>query len=332
MRSIASATLLLCLAFPAAGQMPTEQRPARHDRMRLAEVFRLAEGVRARIWPGWELTPLSVLLVTDSAEFLTGHPRPDGDFAPLGYDTLLAKEVLSRPRRLPSNLLATFPAVGGLPTIVVGTAERTGLSSTSWVTTLLHEHFHQWQASLPGYYAGVAALDLARGDSTGRWMLDYPFPYDSVTAQRAVRSLARELARALASPGEDRAEAVKGVIAARDALRSALSSSDWRSLEFQLWQEGTARFVERAVAREASRSGTPSAEFQGLPDYEPYAEAAADHHERLRAQLLELDLGAQERLAFYPLGDAIARLLERVRPDWRQTYAERPFALAALLR
>jgi hypothetical protein len=331
MRSLAAAILLAsAAALPAAGQSAAARSLPVQDRIRLAEALRLAEKVPEEIWPGWGGTPLPVLLVTDSAEFLIGHPRPSGEFRSLGRDTLLGREVFTRPRRFSPDLLATFPAVGGVPTVVVGTAERTGKSSAGWVATLLHEHFHQWQYSLPGYNEGVAALNLAGGDSTGRWMLDYPFPYDSVSVQRAVRALAKALARAVEAPEERRAGAVRAVIEARDALRGSLRAADWRYLEFQFWQEGTARYVERAVARRAARFGEPAPEFQRLPDYEGYDKAAAADH--LSAALLDLDLGAQQRVAFYPLGDALARVLDQTRAGWKRAYTERPFALAALLR
>jgi hypothetical protein len=332
LRWISAAIGLLPLAAIAmVGHAQSAPELPRPDALRLAEAIRLAEGLRDDLWPGWGRTAMPVLLVRDSAEFLIGHSRPTADFAPLGYDSLLQREVWTRPRQFSSNLLATFPAVGGVPTIVIGSAERTGKSSVAWVLTLLHEHFHQWQYSQPNYYSGVAKLDLAGGDSTGQWMLEYPFPYDSAPVQRAVRVWATALARALASRSSTRAHNQSAVVAERDALRRSLAASDDRYLEFQLWQEGVARFIEYATAKAAARYGKPSAEFRALPDYESYSAAAVRMRRSLRRELEQLALEQQRRASFYPLGAAMALLLDRSGSDWKRAYTQQPFTLSPLL-
>jgi hypothetical protein len=321
--------LLGTATAPTVGNAQTEVPGS--DRVRLAEAMRLADALGDDLWPGWRRTPLGVLLVTDSVEFLIGHPQPSADFARLGHDALLKREVWTRPRQFPPTLLATFPAVSGMPTIVIGSAEHTGKSSTAWVLTLLHEHFHQWQYSQPGYYAGVAGLDLAHGDTTGQWMLDYAFPYDSASVQQAVRRLATALGQALDAPPSAKANALRAAVGAREKLRDCLTAADYRYFEFQLWQEGVARFIEYAAARAAAESGEPSAAFRSLSDYEPYSGAAAGARRSVRRELEQLALGRQRRVAFYPLGAAMALLLEETRSDWKRVYADRPFALAALL-
>jgi hypothetical protein len=272
-----------------------------------------------------------VLLVGDSAEFLVGDQRHLSNFTRLGYDPVLGAEVLTRPRRFSPTLLATFPAVDGVPTIVIGSAERTGKSSTAWVLTLLHEHFHQWQYSQPDYHAGVSRLGLARGDTTGQWMLDYPFPYDSAPIQRGMRSLAKALVQALEARPEMRRRTLQAVSDNRATLRDLLTAADYRYFEFQLWQEGVARFIEYATAGAAAEAWEPSADFRSLPDYEPYSQVAEGALRDLRLELEQLDLARQRRVAFYPIGAALALLLDETRVDWKRAYTRQPFRLPDLL-
>ena len=308
---------LVLLAPPALSQSLPEV-----DRARLAEAFRLADTVGDSLWVGWSEVPFAVLLVAGEHEFLVRHPRPDTSFALAdAYDGLLQSPVYVRPRQFESDLLAAFPAVGGLATVVVGTAEQTGLGSTAWALTLLHEHFHQLQTSQPGYPDAIDALDLAGGDATGMWMLDYPFPYASEEVGERFMAYRRALLAALADPTE---AALLNVRQTRAALYEALSDRDGRYLAFQVWQEGVARYVE---VRAAEASGEPLPAFRALPDAEPYAVAAADLREQVVNQVRGLDLAGSRRSIVYPVGAAEALLLDATRPGWRARYLAEPFDL-----
>src|SRR5262245_53926184 len=110
---------LLSLAIPdqAAPTLPEK------DRVRIAEAFRLAEAVGNRVWPNWDKAPFGLLLVTPEHEFLIRHPKPSADFTSMGEDPVLKEKVWFRKRQFSPRLLATFPAVGDTPTIVIGQAE-----------------------------------------------------------------------------------------------------------------------------------------------------------------------------------------------------------------
>jgi hypothetical protein len=317
LRSLLLGTLL---ASAAAAQPPTLREA---DRIRLAEAFHLAESVRDSIWAGWSEVPFAVLLLTPEHEFLVRHPAPSEDFARAGYDPLLQSEVYVRPNtgRYPLSFLATFPAINGVNTVVVGPPEHTGKSSTLWVVTLLHEHFHQLQYTRPDYYPAVAALDLSGGDETGMWMLNYPFPYDSARVVAAVNAYRDALVRALGPPVEAGPPlALDDFLAARAALRQALADADFRYLSFQLWQEGVARYTEHRVAEDAATHHEPLPSFRALDDFVPYAAAADTLRHQLDEELANLDLASWKRVVFYALGAAEALLLDRARPGWQRRY------------
>jgi hypothetical protein len=319
--------LVVLSGVAAHAQTPALSEP---DRIRIAEAFRLGKSIGTDLGPGATEIPFAILLVTPDREFLIAHPRPSSDFTVLGYDSLLGTTVHARPRQYSVNLLASFPAVGGISTIVVGQAESTRKSSTFWVLTVLHERFHQIQTSQNGYYDGVAKLDLANGDQSGQWMLQYPFPYDSARVVERFHQYRDALRRAL-SPSEDAERAMRDVLAARTALRAVLSPAEWRYLEFQLWQEGISRYTELRVARAAAEQ-QPLAAFAALPDVIPYAAAADSLRRTIERELSTLNLPGWKRVAFYPTGAAEGLLLDRVNQSWRSRYFTERFALELLYR
>lgn len=153
----------------------------------------------------------------------------------------------------------------------------------------------------------VAALDLAGGDTSGMWMLDFPFPYADAAVGEAYGGAARALAAALAARGQPQFGArVADYLARRRAFAAAAGARNWRYLEFQLWQEGVARWTELAL-------GNASA------DAAMHADAAAREAAILRA-LNQPDLAGQQRLVAYPMGAGEALLLEACRAPWRARY------------
>lgn len=313
---------------PPPGHAPARPGLTQADRTALAEAMRISNLIGDSLWPGWSDVPFAVLLVTTDREYLIGHPRPSGDFRPLGRDATLGAQVRYRGRTYPPNFLATFPAVGGIPTIVVGRPETTGKGPTEWVLTILHERLHQLQMSRPDYYDGVNALGLAGGDTTGMWMLEYPFPYEDPEVRGRFVDASSRLLRSLETAGSDQfAERVEGYFAARARLREALKPEDFRYLQFQLWQEGVARYTEIRVAELAAEAEEPPAAFRALAGYRPYADVAASLRNEVMMALQSSMLADQRRVSFYPLGAATALLLDLVSPDWRNRYLSEPFAL-----
>jgi hypothetical protein len=317
---------LLALAPAAHAEAPTLPEI---DRIRIAEAFRLAETLGNQVWPDWDKAPFAILLITAEHEFLIRHPKPSDDFTLIGEDALLKSKVWYRKRKFGLELLATFPAVDNVPTIVVGRAENTSSkTSTRWVITLLHEHFHQLQNSQPRYYAEVDALGLARGDKTGMWMLNYAFPYTTPEVKDEFAAMCQSLAETLQARQQgDFAKKLESYRGARKKFQSFLKGDDYKYLSFQEWQEGIARYTEYRIAELAAAKYEPTKEFQKLKDYTPFKDEASAILEGVKKELVSVKLDKAKRTAFYALGAAEGLVLDNANPDWRKQYFQETFSL-----
>lgn len=296
------------------------------DRIRIAEARRIMAEVADDIWPGWSKTAFPIILITRDEEYIISDNLPV-PYSASAHDSLLGSDVFLRHRVYSRSLLATFPALGGVPTVVIGQPKYTEASHTTrWVMTLLHEHFHQWQQSQPDYFSSTTALGLARGDSTGMWMLTYPFPYDD----RRVNEVFAELCRRL----HDAVKAVRrggftrkldSYLEAREAFRRLLTKEDYTYFSFQVWQEGIARYTEYRLAKRLAMMYRPSEAFKSLPDYSSFDQDAQRTRDHILTELHNMSLKKAGRTAFYQVGAAEGMLLDHAQPEWRSRYLREKF-------
>jgi len=322
MRSLVSLLGVFILILSVAAQNDAVAHITRDDSIRVDEFYRVAAKFQDDIWPGWSKVPTPLLLVTANTEFLTHHPSPPQEFKKL------SEECYARPRQFPTNFQATFPAFGPPSVIVIGEPSNTlSKTSTPWLFTVMHEHFHQLQNAQAGYLAGVDALGLSKGDTTGMWMLNYPFPYEKPEVARAFALLRDALLHVLAENDREAFEkAAKHYIEQRQRFFSLLSPDDRKYLSFQLWQEGIARYTEVKSA-EASRDYQASAEFAALSDYEPFAGYAQRARTNTLDELKQADLPTWKRTVVYSFGAAEGFLLDRINPKWKDQYFKQMFSM-----
>jgi hypothetical protein len=320
MRLLLNISIVL-LTIATFAQTPTEQVPA-DDAVRIGEFYRLASQVQNQIWPNWSQTPAPLLLVTQDREFLTHYPDPPQDFKPGGDG------FYSRPRQFPTSLLATFPAFGPPSVIVIGEPKNTtSKTSTPWLITLMHEHFHQLQNAQPGQFQAALDLGLSRGDTTGMWMLNYPFPYEKPEVARTFANLRDLLLRALREPRDKEFKYLADqYLKQRKKFLAQLSQDDRKYFSFQLWQEGIARYTE-IMAAEAAADYQPTAAYTALSDFEPFTAYAAKARTETLDELERADLAKWKRTVVYSFGAAEGFLLDRLSPKWKGEYFKHPLSM-----
>lgn len=305
-----SSALAACAGYRAAIET---DRPK--EAIRFSGVFPTLSAIRshvrqsgARYWPGYDSAPFGILLVDREGELLLCDERIPAGFSALPAEPSTGCNLAAGPPtwRRP-ELLAAMPAFGPPSVVVMGTPETTGKSLPQWTHTVFHEHFHQWQTALPDYYRRVEALGLSDGDQTGMWMLDYRFPYTEPRVAAAFAGASRALAEAIEAPDPRTFKArLEVYLQARRTLEATVSQKDWRYFEFQLWQEGVARWTELDVAKR-------------FPDRAVRSSGAAVWLETL-TDLRNPDLARAGRTAVYAFGAGEAALLERIGRAWRADY------------
>lgn len=304
-----------------------ETKPAfrAEDRIRVAEAFKIGEKYGDQIWPDWNKAPWALLLVTPDYEYLIRHTNPGKDFKLLEYDSLLQGNIYFRKKTFDIHFLATFP-FNGTPTIVVGIPENTGKASSEWIATLLHEHFHQLQYAQPDYYASVDSLNLSGGDKSGMWMLNYPFPYDSVAIDQQFQKLCLLLFVTLSTLGKKEFTGrSQEYWRERENFKNMLSEKDYRYFSFQIWQEGMARYTELKIAELLAQNYQPSQTLSRLGDFLPFKKVAANLKNEIVDNLESMTLKSFQRTAFYPFGAAEGLILDQQNKNWRKLYFQEKF-------
>lgn len=296
------------------------------DKIRIVEANKIFNESANSIWSNWDKAPFTMIFITDDNEYLMNISNPPEDFKNIGYDSIIGSTIYTRPRQFNKNFLATFPAVNGIPTIVVGNPENTGLQSTEWIVTILHEHFHQYQYSQQDYYSSVDSLDLSGGDNTGMWMLNYKFPYEDESISGQYRKLTEAALIAYQSIGKENFNSkVINYLDEKQKFKSMLSKKDYDYFSFQIWQEGIARYTELKIADILKVNYTPSEEIRLLNDYISPDSFYVKKVERLTKNAETQSLAEYQRVCFYTLGALEGLILDSYNPNWKDLYLKEKF-------
>lgn len=309
----------------ACGLPLVAQQLSPDDRTCVAEFYRFAAANQEKLWPGWSKTSTPFLLVTAQGEFLTHSEGVPEGFKQIGED------YLWRERQFPLSMMATFPALGERSLIIIGEPVNTDAkTSSSWILFAMHEHFHQLQYAQPNYYPQLQALGLYRGGQTGNWIVNFPFPYEDAEVNAHFDHLRELLLQTLAEKNDQRFHRLaEQYVAARQAFMNSFTPDNRNYIEFQIGQEGIARYMQVRAAEEGA-AYQPSREFASLPDYTPFRDIAAHSREQTLDELRHVELATTKRATVYPFGAAEGMLLDRFRPNWRAHYFEHMFALGPL--
>lgn len=312
MKTLSLLVILLTAASTNAQTLPQKETE------NLLYIMDIIEPIKKAYWPEWSDTHIATLLLSDETSFLINHPNADLLSDKAINDARFDTPIHYRDRQFPLNMAATFPLVDATPVIVMGDLENAHFSEDRWTWTLVHEHFHQFQMSAPGYFEATRQIDLAKDSTDQMWPLTYAFPYDDEKVNSAFNDLSHLLLKYF--EGDEKPDA-KTYLSAKKKLSEIISEKDYSYLNFQIWQEGLPRYLELILLDEAA-SLIVDFPFSGLKD---------DYRSEIRMFLQNPDLSKHKRISFYALGAAEWLLIDQINPNWKETYLERFFETDYLL-
>lgn len=160
--------------FSAVALGASPQLSAEHDRRMIADAQAIVRNEGDLIWAGLSQAPLPTLLIGPERETLfCGFPAPG--FSAFGFDPITRCTMQVRARQLPVDLAAATD-LGNVSVIHMGLPDALEATQADWIVTFLHEAFHQYQSTLPGYFSAVDVVRARLGKTGEQWILDYPFP------------------------------------------------------------------------------------------------------------------------------------------------------------
>lgn len=291
---------ILGLCLPQADAFPSED-----DRRELKELLRIQRTYGDGVWPGFGAAVIPIVLYDERFEYLFGHPAPPKEWTRLEAFIEREGDLFVRPAERTQGFAVKVGGVwcGSFATFE-HMASRLKRGRDFHIAATLHETFHAFQAqSAPERFAAamkVYALEERYPESTPGLAEDW---------KREGALLAG--AQVAKTPEEARDLAATILEFRADRRRRARIGEDLIVFETQLeWLEGLGKYAEVKIVELAIEDS----KVQPLYDLSPAKR-------RWAADLVQLRGGlglAKGDIRYYQSGMAQARLLDRLKPQWKK--------------
>jgi hypothetical protein len=374
----ATGLILLCVAIVGIStlsnlNLPTHSQVTDHlsdmEKARLAEVIHLRQTLGERVWPGWGLLDIPIIVYNEEYAFLVGYPNPPsgwekmpqgelrgGPWEAVPDDTfeeqVYYRQRLANPEITPENF-----------TVRVGERWVATMETKEYMEVNFYAQFRKQFPSIlqpifpyrqvwgllmgqtetyigglehetfHAFQGSVVPSRLAEAENVNRWGSQYP--WDNPTLGKDWQLELDLLVRAVrAQSNEETADLVRQFLALRDKRRTTAGlNHDLVNYERQReWLEGLAKYAELSIGRLAGK--TPG--YTALPALtaDPGFNEYTTIEQYWSGQIDEVrrTAGREGEVRFYYSGMAQAVLLDRLMPDWKERIFNPEVMLEDLLR
>lgn len=346
----------LCLSLSIISTLSNQNLPvedasdhlSKVDKARLSESLHLKTLLGNQVWQGWGDMDIPVIVWNRSYEFLVNYKRE----APTGWSTISDDNLNGQPyfRRIANDPQNFAVRVGDQWSASMATKQTTDVfliktfqdtfpsplkqifpyrfllqPSETQIGGLLHETFHVYQYLL-------APTRMAQAESIHKLGDQYE------TASEKFRTEWKKESALLADALEEKTQTKK-----IDLVRQFLEARDARRKDNQIspelidyerwleWEEGTAKYIEVAILKQASKSTDYQIllGMQADPDFKSYQEFDGRWTQEIFQLRYQTTSGESQ---FYMTGMAQAFLLDDLMPDWKDKYWGNNVFLEDILR
>ena len=318
------------------------------DKARLLESLQLKTTLGNQVWQSWGDMDIPVIVWNRSYEFLANYKdEVPSDWSKISDDDLNGQPYFNQKANDPQNFAVR---IGDAWVASIATKHTTDVflinsfqemlpspikqvfpyrfliqPSETQIGGLLHEAFHVYQ-----YH--IAPIRMAKAESIHKLGDQYE------TASEGFRTEWKKESALLADALE-----VKTLTEKTDLVRQFLAVRDARRKDYQLgpelidyehwleWEEGTAKYIEVSILKQASESTNyqPLPEMKDDPDFNQYQKFDGRWTQEIFQLRHQTTSGESQ---FYMTGMAQAFLLDDLMPDWKVKYWDDNVFLEYLLR
>jgi hypothetical protein len=318
------------------------------DKARLLESLQLKTMLGNQVWQGWGDMDIPVIVWNRSYEFLFNYKDEVlPDWSKIPDDDLNGQPYFSRVANNPQNFAVR---IGDAWIASIATKHTTDVfliesfqemlpspvkqifpylfliqPSETQIGGLLHETFHVYQYQVTPSRMMKAESIHKLGD-----------PYETASENFKTEWKAESALLADALEAKTRAEKIglaRQFLSARDARRKdhQLSAELIDYERWLEWEEGTAKYIEVAILKQANESTDyqPLPEMKNDPDFKQYQKFNQHWSQEIIQLRYQTTTGESQ---FYMTGMAQAFLLDDLLPGWKEKYWGEGVFLEDLLR
>ena len=329
-------------------QHQTTDRLTSLDKARLAEALNIKSRLGNQLWPDWAATQHPLILWNQAFEFLVDFPgQPPAGWEAVPQDSFNGQAYYRRKAVDPQNFavqvgdvwagsmavkteadvftIETFRSLFPTPLKQVFPYRVLIQPSETQIGGVLHEDLHVFEEE-------TAPQKLLKAESAHQTGDQYEAASEAFKAE--LKQEADLLARALKAESDTQAEdLVRRFLQVRDGRRNTYHL-DQALVDYERWlewEEGIAKYLEVDAYRLASQTQG----YSPLPEMaaDPYFKDYKKFNSRWSQELFQLrNPSGSFEIRFYNTGMAESFLLDRLKPDWKNTVMQKGVFLEDLLR